>query len=97
MTIAERKAREAHDRENPWRPMHEAKPDGLLCNLLFNDLGGYHSPEETKYFLDADGYWYRKEPPGRVYEKPMNWRPAYVRLTAEVRSTIKNRCEVSNG
>lgn len=40
MTIAERKAREAYDRENPWRPMSEAKPDGTVCELLFCDLVG---------------------------------------------------------
>ena len=38
MTIAERKAKEAYDRENPWRPMKDAKADGTLCELLFSCL-----------------------------------------------------------
>lgn len=95
MTIADRKAREAHDRENPWRPMHEAKEDGLICNLLFDDMAGHHSPEDMKYFLHADGYWYRIDPPERIWRKPMNWRPAYVRMTPERRALIKKRYEDS--
>ncbi|MDW9537142.1 hypothetical protein GOB07_13835 [Sinorhizobium meliloti] len=93
MTIAERKAREAHDRENPWRPMSEARPGRTLCDLLFNDLAGYHSPEGVYYFLDEDGSWYRTVPPGRVFEPPMNWRPAYVQISTGRRNYIKRSCD----
>lgn len=41
MTIKERQEREAHDRENPWRPMATAKADGLICDLLFDDMAGH--------------------------------------------------------
>ncbi|MFU0504027.1 hypothetical protein [Pseudaminobacter sp. NGMCC 1.201702] len=91
MTIAERKAREAYDRENPWRPMAEAAPDGTVCELLFNDMVGSFDAGPNRYFLDLDGDWYRIDPPERVYTAPMNWRPAYVRLTIERRHYLKKQ------
>ena len=91
MTIAERKAREAHDRENPWRPMHPLPPVGLVVNLLFDDMAGHHSPDGVQYFRDGHGRWYRMNPEGPVWGNPMNWRPAYVTLTRERQSVIKNR------
>lgn len=91
MTIAERKAREAYDRMNPWRPMHEAQPDGTVCELLFNDMVGDFPVEDQRYFLDG-GNWYRIDPPGRVsWPRPINWRPAFVRLTPERRHYIKKQ------
>jgi hypothetical protein len=93
MTIAERKAREAYDRENPWRPMSEAKPDGTVCELLFNDMAGNFNAEVYRYFLDHDGNWYRIDPPGKVYPwpSPMNWRPAFAKLTPERRHYLKKQ------
>lgn len=97
MTIAERQAREAHDKENPWRPMNTARADGTICNLLFNDMAGDYPIEEHRYFLDGDGHWYRIDPPCRInafgHPPPINWRPAYVKLTPEKRQVIKRRCE----
>ena len=91
MTIAERKAREQRDRENPWRPMSTAKADGTICELLFQDMAGHHAEEDLTFFLDADGYWYRISPAARIYQAPMNWRPAYVKLTPERRSYLKRQ------
>jgi hypothetical protein len=93
MTIAERQAREARDKENPWRPMHKAKPGGLICELLFDDMAGHFETEEKQYFLDHDGSWYRLDPPERIYPVPMNWRPAYVQLTPERRALLKRRAQ----
>jgi hypothetical protein len=66
VTIAERKAREAYDRENPWRPMADAQPDGRVCELPFNAVAGDFACEGHRYFLDHDGNWYRIDPPARV-------------------------------
>lgn len=89
MTIAKRLAREAHDRENPWRPMSEAKPDGTVCELLLNDMVGCFDTEQHRYFLDHDGRWYRISPPGRLCHRPVNWRPAFAKLSLERRHFIK--------
>lgn len=94
MTIAERKAREAYDRENPWRPMYEAKPDGTVCELLFSDLVGNFDADPGRYFLDVDGNWYQVDPPGKVYRPAMNWRPAYAKLTVERRHYLKKQADV---
>ena len=91
MTIAERKAREAYDRLNPWRPMPEARPDGTVCELLFNDMVGCFDAAPGRYFLDHDGRWYRIDPPGRPLRTVVNWRPAFARLTPERRHHIKKQ------
>lgn len=91
MTIQERKDREAHDRENPWRAMYPLPPVGLIVDLLFDDMAGHHSPEGIHYFLDAKGHWYRIKPENRISENPMNWRPAYVVLTPERRQVVISR------
>lgn len=52
MTIAERRDREAYDQLNPWRPIGEAKADGTVCELLFNDMVGGFDAERFRYFLD---------------------------------------------
>ena len=93
MTIAERKAREAYDRENPWRPMKDAKADGTVCELLFSDLVGSYDADSRRYFLDADGEWYCTDPPQRIYSRPTNWRPAVVKLTRERRLMVKRKAE----
>lgn len=93
MTIKERQEREAHDRENPWRPMGTApRGTGLICDLLFDDMAGHFAAEGLQFFLDADGNWYQIDPPRRVYSpNPINWRPSYVRMTPERRSVVKKR------
>lgn len=93
MTIAERRARREYDQQNPWRPMTEAKPDGTVCELLFNDLAGDFPAETCRYFLDPDGSWYRIDPPEKVWPwpSPMNWRPAFAKLTPERRHYLKKQ------
>ena len=95
MTIAERRAREEYDRLNPWRPMCEAKPDGTVCELLLNDAAGSFEAEAYRYFLDPDGNWYRIDPPGRVWPwpRPMNWRPAFAKLTPERRHYLRQQAK----
>lgn len=97
MTIAERQAREAYDRDNPWRPINTAvRGDGLICELLFNDLVGEYATPAFQFFMDTDGSWYRIDPPERLpfwQPMPINWRPAYVRMTPERRAVIKRRAE----
>ncbi len=93
MTIKERQQREAHDRENPWRPMDTApRGSGLVCDLLFDDMVGQFGTEGLQFFLDAKGHWYQIDPPRRVsYAQPINWRPSYVRMTPERQSLVKKR------
>lgn len=91
MTIAERRARKEYDLQNPWRPMCEAKADGTVCELLFCDLVGNFDADHRRYFLDADGAWFQIDPPGRVYSNPMNWRPAFAKLTPERRHYLKKQ------
>jgi len=92
MTIRERQEREAHDRENPWRPMNTApRGTGLICDLLFNDMAGQFATEDLQFFRDADGRWYQIEPAKPVYSVPINWRPSYVHMTIERRNLIKKR------
>lgn len=96
MTIKERQEREAHDRENPWRPMNTApRGTGLICDLLFDDMAGHFATEGLQYFLDGDGRWYQIDPPKQVWfaNAPINWRPSYVHMTPERRSLIKKRAE----
>ncbi len=94
MTIAERKAREARDRENPWRSISSAKADGTICELRFNDMAG-DFPVDHHYFLDGDGVWYRISPPEKVFwPRPIEWRPAYVQLTPERRNYIKRQTQL---
>ncbi len=89
MTIAERKARETHDRENPWRPMSEKPPVGLICDLLFDDMVGQFSTESVRFFFDDDGRWYRADAEGMPFSRPINWRPSYCFLTLERRSLFR--------
>jgi hypothetical protein len=93
MNVEERRAREEYDRLNPWRPMSDAKPDGTVCELLFNDMVGYFDADAFRYFLDHDGNWYRIDPPSRVLPSPypMNWRPAFAKLTPERRHYLKKQ------
>lgn len=94
MTIAERKAREAYDQLNPWRPMKDAKADGTICELLFSDLAGCFHPDRFQYFLDSSGDWYQIDPPEKVIlPPPTSWRPAWVKMSPERRSLIKRRSD----
>lgn len=91
MNVDDRRAREAYDRANPWRPMGEAKPDGTVCELLLNDMVGHFQASTDRYFLDGDGRWYRIDPPGVCCLSPINWRPAFARLSLERRHFIKQQ------
>lgn len=91
MTIAERRDREAYEQTNPWRSMSDARPDGTVCELLFNDMVGAFDADRFRYFLDHDGHWYRIDPPTPVFANPMNWRPAFARLTPERRHHLKKQ------
>jgi hypothetical protein len=95
MTIKERQQREAHDRENPWRPMGTApRGTGLICDLLLNDMKGPFGAEGLQFFCDAGGEWFQIDPPKRLsFAQPINWRPSYVRLTPERRIVIKTRAK----
>ncbi|KQT03195.1 MULTISPECIES: hypothetical protein [unclassified Rhizobium] len=88
MTIAERKAREAYDRANPWRPMSEAEADGTICELQFSDMVGSFDADSRRYFLTATGDWFQIDPPAQVYKPPMNWRPAQLKMSLERRAVV---------
>jgi hypothetical protein len=99
MTIKERQLREAHDKENPWRPIATPpRGTGLICDLLFNDMVGDFATDGLQFFLDASGDWYQLEPSRRVCTPtPMNWRPSYVRITPERRKAIIHRANEMRG
>ncbi|MGO8180348.1 hypothetical protein [Rhizobium leguminosarum] len=75
--------------------MSTARPDGLRCDLLFDDWAGHFPTDGLQYFLDADGSWYQIDPPAKVsfVRKPINWRPSYVRMTPERRALIKSKAK----
>ncbi|PRD40438.1 hypothetical protein C5748_27045 [Phyllobacterium phragmitis] len=89
MPISERRAREAYDKLNPWRPRVEAVADGAICELQFNDMAGPFDGGEKRYFLDEGGDWYRISPPERVWPHPMCFRPAAGKLTSDQMHQIK--------
>lgn len=91
MNVDERRARREYDLLNPWRPMQDARPDGTVCELLLNDMVGYFEADAYRYFLDHDGRWYRIDPAGVCDLTPINWRPAFARLTPERRHFIKKQ------
>ncbi|WP_246828208.1 hypothetical protein [Rhizobium redzepovicii] len=76
--------------------MATAKADGLICDLLFDDMAGHFPTDGLQYFLDADGTWYPINPPIEMFfmRKPINWRPSYVRMTPERRALIKRKAKV---
>ena len=94
MTIAERQAREAHDRENPWRKMNEQRRPGLICNLLLDDMAGHHDTEK-RYVEIEPGKWWDIDGSGAGYGyvgyHVIHWRAAYVCMTREKRSLIKKQ------
>lgn len=91
MTIAERQAREAHDRENPWRKMNEPRRPGLICNLMLADMAGHHDTE--KRYVEIDGLWYDVDAYGCIFHHVINWRAAYVTMSPEKRNLLKKRHE----
>ncbi len=84
--VDERREREEYDRANPWRPMTEPVPEGIACELLFNDM---ETSRDRRYFLHEDGRWYRIDKPEQVNRAigwyggrvPMNWRPTNAKLS----------------
>ncbi|RUV28441.1 MULTISPECIES: hypothetical protein [unclassified Mesorhizobium] len=81
MTIDERRERERLERENPWRPIGEAMPDGMICELRMSNLTelGRH-----RFFLHGDARWYRIDPPQKInpyVELLVEYRPTGVTLS----------------
>lgn len=80
MTIDERRERERLERENPWRPIGDAKEDGAICELRMSNLTelGFQ-----RFFLHG-GVWYRIDPPKRMYaslELLVEYRPTGATLS----------------
>ncbi|VVT04725.1 hypothetical protein [Rhizobium sp. EC-SD404] len=92
MTIAERQAREAHDRENPWRQMNERRRPGLMCNLMIQDRAGHHDTERLYVEMDL-GKWWDVDANSPVYHNVLNWRAAYITMSKEVRDARLRRYE----
>lgn len=65
--VDERRQREEYDRSHPWRPLVDAVVnDGTVCELQFSDL----ATVTARFFLAADGYWYRLDPPAKSKSGP---------------------------
>lgn len=60
-TIAQRKARLAYDRENPWTPVSHAVIDGTVCELQFSDLVGNFNGGDRRFVLVVNPRWNLKE------------------------------------
>lgn len=56
-TIAERKARLAYDRANPWTPVSQAVIDGTVCELLFNDIAGNFDGGNRRFVFVKENRW----------------------------------------
>lgn len=96
MTIAERKAREAYDLENPWRPLSEAISDGMICELRASDMTGLTDFGRSRFFLDQDGTWYRIEPPracNRWIDHLTEFRPTGVKISTDRQASVISRAE----
>ncbi|MER8882612.1 hypothetical protein [Mesorhizobium sp. M0816] len=90
MTIDERRERERLERENPWRPIGEAKPDGSICELRMNNLTelGRH-----RFFLH-EGRWFRIEPPGvSYYEGLVEFRPTGFTISKDRQASVIERSD----
>lgn len=79
MTIAERKAREAYDREHPWLPIAKAsrEPEGTVCELRHSVAdGGVDDFGSARFFLHNNGQWYRIDPAGKQWSSHLvEYRP----------------------
>ena len=94
MTIAERKAREAYDRENPWRPIRQAKPGPDICELRGSYFGAATDFGLRRFFMHDDGHWYEIERPGRMSGwRFMEYRPTGFSLSPERLRSVIRRAE----
>ncbi|PAP94509.1 hypothetical protein [Mesorhizobium wenxiniae] len=92
MTIEERRARERLERENPWRPIGEAKPDGMICELRKSNLVEFG---RGRFFLH-DGRWFRIEPPEPMnarFDHLIEYRPTGVTLSKDRQASVIERAE----
>ncbi len=78
MTIAERKAREAYDRANPWLPLSKMSPEfhGRVCELRMTMFSAPQEMGFRRYFFDGE-HWYQINPPRQLspYEAVVEFRP----------------------
>ena len=94
MTIAERKAREAYDRENPWRPITTAIPSGMICELRGSYFGAAADFGLQRFFLNDDGQWFKIEPPQRMGGyRFMEFRPTGTTLSPNRQRSVIHRAE----
>lgn len=92
MTIAERKAREAYDRENPWLSISTAKPSGMICELRGSYFGGPVDYGKARFFLNDDGEWYQIEPARHMYRAGlMEYRPTGFTLSSDRQRSVIRR------
>jgi len=94
MTIAERKAREAYDRENPWKPRTIATPSGIICERRGSYFGAATDFGHQRFFLNDDGHWYKIEPPQRMSGwRFMEWRSTGTQLSEHRQRSVVRRAE----
>ncbi|TIT64346.1 MAG: hypothetical protein E5W90_22870 [Mesorhizobium sp.] len=90
MTIAERRAREQSERENPWQPITNASPDGMICELRLANLADHG---RARFFLHASG-WYRIEPPEPMQTSDViEFRPTGTKLSAHRQASIVEKAK----
>jgi hypothetical protein len=66
-TVDERRRRAEYEKAHPWQPMTTAIiNDGVVCELLFSDMGGLNDGGKMRFFLGENDQWYRIDPPGRA-------------------------------
>lgn len=87
-TIAERKARIAFDKANPWRPVSEACVDGAVCELQFSDMVGHIDSGHRRFvLLGLDRWkrqvWWQINPVESVIARPMSFRENGAKVTEE--------------
>ncbi|MEQ1955992.1 hypothetical protein [Mesorhizobium sp. CN2-181] len=94
MTIAERRAREEYDRENPWRPLAEAVEDGSICELRMSNAGEPTDLGAARFTL-RDGAWYRIEPPKVMsrFDLLVEFRPTGFKLASHRLHSVVARAE----
>lgn len=93
MTIAERKAREAYDRVNPWRPIRQAIDElpGTVCELRFTDaLGGVADFGLSRFFFEDDEWWCIA-PAKTVSQRLVEYRPTGETISQGKRDLIMLR------
>lgn len=93
MTIAERKAREAYDRDHPWRSLNDVKAAdiGMICEVRFSFHGAATEQGWRRYFTTGAGGWFQIDPPSRLrpWGLPMDFRSTGVGLSeSRIRSII---------